>query len=447
MIGRKTQLHLKSALRRSLATHSRTVGQKSRIVIVGSGWAGFSLLKKLDVKLYDITVIAPRSYFVFTPLLAGTATGTLEFRCALESVRATKKCNFHEAWVDTIDFQKQTLQCSSALHSRKAKDKLPFTIEYDKLILTPGCYSNTFNIPGVSEYAHFLKDVKDARAIRSRILKCFEEAELPTTPVEEKKRLLSFCIVGGGPTGIEFAGELHDLCNYDLRKLYPELYKYVAIDIYDVAEQILGNFDQKLGDYARNKFARDGINVHTRQAPIRVESDRLVFKEPHAAKGYGLLVWSTGLMASPLVRSLTECRKDSKTGSIVTNDFLQIVRPDGTPMDNVYALGDCATTAQTLPATAQVATQKGQYLARALNKSAMGIAPQDFEFHNRGVMAFLGGGSAIVQMSGNMNISGFMAYLTWKFAYLTMTVSMRNKILIPIYWALNGLLGRDINRF
>lgn len=114
------------------------LGKKQRIVVVGSGWAGFSFLKGIDANLFDITVISPRSYFVFTPLLAGTAVGTLEFRCALESVRDTQKCTFHEALVKNIDFKLKRLSCTSALHSRKLHNDGSFDIDYDMLILTPG---------------------------------------------------------------------------------------------------------------------------------------------------------------------------------------------------------------------------------------------------------------------------------------------------------------------
>lgn len=439
---------IKACRHAGYATHPRTVGQKHRVVVVGSGWAGFTFLKTLDTKLYDITVISPRSYFVFTPLLAGTAVGTLEFRCALESVRNTRRCTFHEAWVERIDFESGSVTCTSALHSRRANNSAAdFQIQYDSLVLTPGCYSNTYGIPGVQQYAHFLKDVKDARAIRSRILKCFEEAALPTTSEDEKRRLLSYCIVGGGPTGIEFAAELYDLINDNLRKLYPALHKYVSIDIYDVAEKILGGFDEKLGEYARQRFARGGINVHLEQAPIKVEADRLIFKN-HPPKPYGMLVWSTGLMASPLIESL-DLKKHGRTGGLVTNDRLQVLDKGDGVMEDVYALGDCAVTesGDMLPATAQVAAQKAKYLATSLNGTAMGSQPGDFVYKNRGIMAFLGGGSAIVQGNGNTQISGRTAYFAWKLVYLTMTVSIRNRILIPIYWALNGILGRDINRF
>lgn len=270
---------------------------------------------------------------------------------------------------------------------------------------------------------------------------------MPTTTQSDRERLLSFCIVGGGPTGIEFAAELHDLITDNLKKLYPNLFQYVNVHIYDVADQILGAFDKKLGEYASKKFARSGITLHLRTSPIRVERDRLIFKNGTEPKTYGMLVWSTGLMASPLIKSLRNCKKHEKTKGLKINELLQVITEEDTAMEDVYAMGDCASSLEVLPATAQVASQQGKYLARTLNRSAMGVEPKLFEFKNRGIMAFLGSGAAIVQGKGTAGISGRTAYFIWKFAYLTMTVSMRNRILIPIYWALNGLLGRDINRF
>lgn len=126
-----------------------------------------------------------------------------------------------------------------------------FSMSYDKLIIAVGAYSQTFGIPGVKENAFFLKDVQDARRIRNRLLSCFETAALPTTTVAMKKQLLNFAIVGGGPTGIEFSGELQDIVREDLAKLYPQLMEHYQITVYDVAPKILTSFDDKLGEYAR----------------------------------------------------------------------------------------------------------------------------------------------------------------------------------------------------
>lgn len=172
----------------------------------------------------DVVMVSPNTYFAFTPLLASTAVGTLEFRTALEPVRRYgDRVASYQAWCDSIDFKNKRLECVPAVGSNaKAKtlhdvsadapgelvpaDNYPgasrkYDIAYDKLVVAVGAYSQTFNTEGVKEHAHFLKDVKDARRIRSRIMECFELAAQPTLTDVERSGLLHFVIVGGGPTG------------------------------------------------------------------------------------------------------------------------------------------------------------------------------------------------------------------------------------------------------
>lgn len=133
-----------------------------------------------------------------------------------------------------------------------------WTVTYDKLVVGVGCYSQTFCTKGVKENAYFLKDISGARKIRKRILECFEFASLPI-PTEMKQQLLRFAIVGGGPTGMEFAAELHDLICEDIMGIYPELTPLVEISVYDVAPKVLSMFDQSLEEYATETFRREGI--------------------------------------------------------------------------------------------------------------------------------------------------------------------------------------------
>jgi len=136
-------------------------------------------------------------------------------------------------------------------------------VAYDKLVVAVGCYSQTFGTKGVKENAFFLNDVGDARRIRTRVLECFEIASLPSTSDRLRQQLLHFAIVGGGPTGMEFAAELSDLIREDLKKLYPTLVPMVKITVFDVAPQVLSMFDAKLGKYAMETFRREGIEVRT----------------------------------------------------------------------------------------------------------------------------------------------------------------------------------------
>lgn len=312
---------------------------RERIVILGSGWAGYTLGRELDSRKFQAVIVSPRSYFVFTPLLASTAVGTLEFRTALEPVRKRNMSTaFFQGWCDGVEVDKKEIEVEEAVEDPRlgkalVADRRPyqhgpsnadkrkgrvFKINYDALIVAVGCYSQTFGIPGVRENAYFLKDVGDARRIRNQLLSCFETAALPTTSAEMQKRLLSFAVVGGGPTGIELSAELHDLIREDMSRVYPELVHHAKITVYDVAPKVLNMFDDKLAQYAMDSFHRGGIAIKTEH---HVESLRLGAtdqgeEQSGSNKGavyytlrlkeegdvdVGMCVWSTGLMTNPLL--------------------------------------------------------------------------------------------------------------------------------------------------
>ncbi|RMZ72058.1 nadh dehydrogenase [Pyrenophora seminiperda CCB06] len=550
-----------------------TTPDRERVVVLGSGWAGFTVARTLDPSKYQALVISPRSYFAFTPLLASTAVGTLEFRTALEPVRSRRqKVEFIQGWADDVDFKNKTITVEEAVddarqgvvalttdrhagetpqqrsEQRKKETKTGklFDVKYDKLVVTVGCYSQTFGTPGVKEHAFFLKDVGDARRIRNRILACFEGAALPTTSIDMKKQLLNFAVVGGGPTGIEFSAELHDLITEDMRRLYPDLIQYHNITVYDVADKVLPMFDMKLADYAMQKFKREGINIKTSHhveelrpgAPAeRSQSDDVDDYHLYTLKvkeegeiGVGMCVWSkfisdavpsrskrlttplssgTGLMQNPFVaHALSDVReaptnlhippptttgtsnpatvsppasvkwivkKDAKSGSIITDDHLRLkLVPESSSSssssDNkisaihpdVFALGDCGIIESTsYPATAQVASQKAFWLAKRFNKGDLNsdITPtsssptatttKGFTYKDLGTLAYIGNWNALFQGGGKWGgrLQGYVAWIIWRGAYFTRTVSWRNKVLVPVYWVVNWVFGRDISRF
>ncbi|KAF5325211.1 hypothetical protein D9619_009736 [Psilocybe cf. subviscida] len=438
---------------------------KPRAVILGSGWGGYNVLRGINKQEYNVTVISPNTYFNFTPLLASTAVGTLEFRCAVEPVRRyTPEATFYQAWCDEIDFMTKQLKCTPASRPSESEptgdsDTLvkvaePFTIPFDKLIIAVGAYSQTFNIPGVKEHAHFLKDVKDARKIRSRIFECFEQASQPLLSDIERRNLLNFCIVGGGPTGIEFSAELHDLIHSDIVRHYPSLARLCKITVYDVAPHILGSFDQSLRSYTEKTLSREGIRILTNHHVERVEKGKMIVKEVGEVP-FGILVWSTGLSPNPVVAGTSAVTKHEKTGSIITDEHLNVIMTDGKPNPDVWAIGDAAVIPdQPLPATAQVAAQKAQYMVKKLNKIAKDKPyPRQFSFHNKGSLAYIGNWKAIYDRTPGeaetfmSKETGRVAWLLWRSAYFTMTLSLRNKILIPTCWFLNWIFGRDITRF
>ncbi|KAJ3477470.1 hypothetical protein NLI96_g10440 [Meripilus lineatus] len=466
--------------------------EKPRLVILGSGWGGYEVLRSVDKKRWDVTMISPSNYFNFTPLLASCAVGTLEFRAAVEPVRRyTPEVIAYQAWCDSIDFNRKVLKCmpatpptpfsaapSAPITESGTTVQFPgngktFNVTYDKLIIAVGAYSQTFDVPGVKEHAHFLKDIRDARAIRTRVLECFEQANQPTITDENRRKLLHFCIAGGGPTGVEFAAELHDLLRTDIERHYPHLAKMARISLFDVAPVILGSFDGGLQEFATQKFHREGIRILTRHHVERVEPGRMFVKEIGEGWSgstlsadhpfglitelvpFGLLVWSTGLAPNPLIQSITEVEKDPKSSSLITDDHLNVIlKESGKPDSNVYAIGDAATIkGAPLPATAQVANQKAKYLTKKLNviiKDSKHLVP--FKFHNAGSLAYIGDWEAIydgtkVARGPKTRGTGRIAWLLWRSAYFTRTVSIRNKILVPVYWFMNWIFGRDLSRF
>ena len=404
----------------------------------------------------------------------------------LESVRRLRLDEFYQGKASDIDFERKTIRVEANTGdslARKSSDPLEkgkeFEVAYDKLVLAVGCYSQTFGIEGVKEHACFLRDVGDARAIRLRILQVFEKAALPTTTDEEKSKLLNFAVVGGGPTGIESAAELNDLVHDDMSRLYPQLMRHVGISIYDIAPKVLPMFDQNLASYATELFRRQGIRVKTEHQLERIRRDgdvlMLRIRQEREEVPAGMVVWSTGLMKNPLVGMLTEkdvgggggggggrLAADLKTGGIVTDAKMrvQVQRPDGSlhTLRNVFAIGDCAQIQdQALPATAQVASQQAAYLARQMNNNSSSSSSQassgegegegeGFRFRNWGTMAYLGSWRAIHQRGAD-ELKGPAAWVLWRAAYMTKSMSARNKIMIPVYWLINWLFGRDISRF
>lgn len=464
--------------------------------------------------------------------MASTAVGTLEFRTVLEPVRSRYKPNveFIQGWADDVDFARKSVTIEENAVEYKKPAKSPelgyaeqrvgtdmanqgqgkrWTVNYDKLVVGVGCYSQTFGTKGVKENAYFLKDISGARKIRKRILECFEFASLPI-PTEMKQQLLRFAIVGGGPTGMEFAAELHDLICEDLVRIYPELTSLVEISVYDVAPKVLSMFDQSLEEYATETFRREGIKIKTSHhvqalkfglPNLRADESGDIVQNSYGCHtltikeegevGVGLCVWSTGNSTNPFVlkqlgktfhfpKSSAEITKHSssphrdggpqnewiieknpKTGTIVVDNHLRVQIHSTKPsldhsnnktdngnssstadplsyaiMRDVFAIGDAASLASTtLPVTAQTANQQAIYLGKQLNSGTITDTTEPFSFKNMGIMAYIGRQRGLLQTGNDRgNIKGTAAWVIWRGAYMTMSVSWRNRVLIPTIW-------------
>ncbi|KAL0301992.1 UNVERIFIED_CONTAM: External alternative NAD(P)H-ubiquinone oxidoreductase B1, mitochondrial [Sesamum radiatum] len=325
------------------------ITQKKRVVVLGTGWAGTSFLKDLDISTYEVQVVSPRNYFAFTPLLPSVTCGTVEARSIVEPVRnIIKKRNgeikFWEAECLKIDPVKKSVLCRSNIDENLAGNN-EFSLEYDYLVIAIGAKVNTFNTPGVMENCHFLKEVEDAQRIRRAVIDCFEKAVLPGLTEEERRTNLHFVIVGGGPTGVEFAAELHDFVHEDLVNIYPSVKDLVRITVIQSGDHILNTFDERISSFAESKFQRDGIEVLTGHRVMSV-SDRMINMTAKStgedvAIPHGMVVWSTGVGTRPVVQDLMEQIDQGNRRILATDEWLRVKG-----CADVYALGDCTTVDQ-----------------------------------------------------------------------------------------------------
>ncbi|KAF0852962.1 mitochondrial rotenone-insensitive NADH dehydrogenase (NDE2 external NADH dehydrogenase) [Andalucia godoyi] len=450
------RLHLRISQRCFGSAVSTAAGKtKEKIVILGSGWGGYQLLRKLDLSKYDVTVVSPRNHFLFTPLLASTCVGTLEFRGVIEAVRSPNQpVNYYQAKAVAFDFQNRTIACvpssrydTSANASASASGPSTFSVPYDKLVIAVGAKNNTFSIPGVEENAHFLKEIGDARKIREDLLDNFERASAPGMSDKDRKDILHCVIVGGGPTGCEVAAEIHDFITQDLRKVFPSaVVADTRLTLVEAGSAILSGFDEKLSSFAQKHFSKQLIELKLKMKVLRVEKDYILVQNQNGAQEkipYGLLIWSTGIAPRDVITATTGLKKHA-SGRVLVDSQLQV---EG--LQNVFAIGDTAAVrtdtspnGKILPATAQVASQQGKWLAKHFNAGSR----DDFHYQHVGMLAYVGSHKALVDLTG-VKATGFGAWLFWRSAYLTNLVSIRNKLLVPMYWFKTLLFGRDVTHF
>ncbi|KAF8669273.1 hypothetical protein HU200_051607 [Digitaria exilis] len=438
--------------------------EKPRLVVLGTGWAACRLLKDVDTRAYDVVCVSPRNHMVFTPLLASTCVGTLEFRSVVEPVSriqsalATRPGSyFFLASCTGIDTRAHEVQCTAATSDGLPSDPYHFKIAYDKLVIASGAEPLTFNIKGVKENAIFLREVSHAQEIRRKLLTNLMLSENPGLSEEEKARLLHCVVVGGGPTGVEFSGELSDFIMRDVRESYAHVKDHVKVTLIE-ANEILSSFDVGLRQYATNHLSKYGVKL-VRGIVKEVKPTEITLSDGTSVP-YGLLVWSTGVGPSQFVKSLDLPK--SPGGRIGVDEWLRVPSaPD------VFALGDCAgflehTGKPVLPALAQVAEREGKYLARLLGKvAAQGGSKahcagkanlgEPFVYKHIGSMASVGRYKALVDLRENkdasgVSMAGFLSWLMWRSAYLTRVVSWRNRFYVAVNWATTLVFGRDNTR-
>lgn len=326
------------------------VGQKHKpkLVILGTGWGSVALLKSLNPGEYHVTVVSPSNHFLFTPMLPSATVGTLELRSLVEPVRKiVKRVKGHflkSAAVD-VDFSEKLLEMESV---GPDGEKQRYYLPYDKLVIGVGSTTNPHGVQGL-EHCHFLKDISDARRIRNAVINNLETACLPTTPDEERRRLLSFVVSGGGPTGVEFAAELYDMLNEDLNRYYPRLLRNeISVHVIQSRGHILNTYDEALSKYAEERLAHDNVDVQTNARVKEVQSDKIIFTQKTSdgktvtkELPMGFCLWSTGVSQTDFCKTIA--KKISTQTNVHALETDTHLRLSGAPLGDVYAIGDCST--------------------------------------------------------------------------------------------------------
>ncbi|KAJ5880425.1 External NADH-ubiquinone oxidoreductase 1 [Penicillium subrubescens] len=320
---------------------------KPRLVILGTGWGSIALLKNLNPGDYHVTVVSPTNYFLFTPMLPSATVGTLGLRSLVEPVRRIiDRVNGHflKASATDVEFSHKLVEVSQVDQDGNTKN---FYLPYDKLVIGVGCVTNPHGVKGL-ENCNFLKTIDDARKIKNKVLDNMEQACLPTTTDEERRRLLSFVVCGGGPTGVEFAAELFDLLNEDLLHSFPRIVRNeISVHIIQSRTHILNTYDEALSKYAESRFSRDGVEVLTNARVKEVQKDRVLFSQVEDGKTVvkeiptGFCLWSTGVSRAEICETLSEkLEGQNNKHALETDSHLRVI---GAPLGDVYAIGDCST--------------------------------------------------------------------------------------------------------
>ncbi len=404
------------------AGEDATEATRPRVVIVGAGFGGLSAAKTLAHAPVQVTLIDRRNHHLFQPLLYQVATAGLAPNQIATPIRAIvrrqRNINVELGAVDGVD----TARREVAIGARR--------VPYDYLILTTGARHAYFGHPEWEQFAPGLKTLEDATEQRKRILLAFERAELEPDAAE-RVRLMTFVIIGGGPTGVEMAGAIAELARKALARDYTRINPASArIVLLEGAPKVLGAFPETLSTHARLALGKLGVEVRTGAVVTGIdESGVLVGDERIESR---CVIWAAGVQSSPVARWLGA--EADRAGRV-------LVAPDlrAPGHDNVFVIGDCASLAgadgKPLPGVAPVAKQQGAYVAKLIaNELGAKREIKPFAYKDYGNLATIGRKAAIADIHG-IHLRGFIGWLFWSVLHIYFLIGFRNRIAVTLDWA------------
>ena len=404
------------------------MNQPHRVVIIGGGFGGLAAARSVKNLPVQVTLIDQRNFHLFQPLLYQVATGWLSPANIAPTLRATLKRqkNARVLLGEAVgfDIEKRRVLLDDG------------EVDYDTLVVATGSRHFYFGNEQWQTVAPGLKTIEDATEIRSRIFLAFEAAERETDPLK-LVGLLTFAIVGGGPTGVELAGSLgeiaHDTLKHDFRNVDPSR---TRILLFEGGERILPTYPAELSAKAAASLERLGVTVHANTLVSDIRPEALVIKRGEALENIPCrtVIWAAGVQASPLGRVLAK-----SAGLNVDRAGRVPVEPDLTIAGHpeIFVIGDLASYThqggKALPGIAPVAMQQGRYVARVISSRIKAKPIPRFHYRDHGNMAIVGHASAVADM-GRLRFSGYFAWLAWLFVHLVNLIEFENKILVLIQW-------------
>lgn len=395
-----------------------------RVVIAGAGFGGLWAARALAGAGVEVRLLDRNNYHTFLPLLYQVAAAELDPSLIARPVRGLVR-HYANVRFTMTEVQGIDLDAKVVLGAER-------TYPYDYLILALGSVNHFFDTPGAQTHCFTLKSVAEGIALRNHILKCVEKAsQLPPEADEERRNLLTFVIIGGGPTGVEYAGALAELLNHPLAQDYPELdlREQGRVVLVEAGAQLIAGIGG--GDYAYRRLSEMAVDIRL-NSPVSEVTDRAVILAAGAAIATASPVWTAGVRGAQLAEDLPLTRV--RGGRIPVRPTLQTLEHD-----DVFVIGDLACLeqdGQMLPGVAQVAMQQGVHAAQNIVLLTQQAPAQPFCYRDKGAMATIGRNAAVARLGGRLH-TGFIAWLIWLVIHIFFLIGFRNRLGVLLNWAWN----------
>jgi NADH dehydrogenase FAD-containing subunit len=465
-----------------------------KVLILGGGFAGVEVLRRLqnrfqnDVSV-DITMVSKDNFFLFTPMLHEVASGMIETRHIVTPIRAfCNRAKFYAARVEHIDLNNKIIVIEtpifSSLSKNKTNSKVDGTTEeesnaillsksqidrlsYDYLVIAIGSETKFFGMTDIEKYAFTIKSWNDAIVIRNHVIHQLEKAEVllrqqqqsqqPSanykdssnsfSPYQEnqKERLLTFVIVGGGFAGVETAGELNDFLRDSVEDYYHNIEaKDIRVIIIQSGKRLLPEMSEELAEFAMQKLVQSGVEIILNARVTGVTENSVKTKDGRTIST-NTVIWSGGVGPNPIVEQIP-CKHDQRSGRIVVNKFLEVEGYSG-----VFAIGDCAfiadpNTGKPYPPTAQHAIREGTVASNNIISLIEGKAEKNrkaFDYKTKGMMASIGKRNGVGEILG-FEVQGFLAWWIWRSYYLANLPTLQKKLRVLADWTIDFFFKRDV---